>query len=346
MIEYCFIFLLLLALFAFIKHRKFELKDFILLTIIILFAGLREGIGTDYNMYKAFYFNPLLKSAEKVEYGFISLIKISNSLFGEKYYMFFILCSAITIIPIYMIFKKRSKYPGVSLLFFFSLGFFTLSFNMVRQFIAITIIFLSLNYICKRKFFRFLVCVIIACLFHLTSIIILPFYFFTNIKFSKKRLMQIFIIILVFAAFLFNPIFNYAVSHIPQYSMYADYGGVDAGIGTYLVNSIYLCIILFLIINRDKLIKNEYDNVCLNFGVLSTAFIVLSLKNILFARLTYYFFLPLLIPLSNIFDYFVSKRTQKAFNLIIIALLFVIYVLNIIFFNGVYPYISIFYGGV
>lgn len=346
MIEYCFIFILILTLFALIKQHKFEVKDFILLVIVVLFAGLREGIGTDYNMYKSFYFNPLLKSAEKVETGFIVLLEISNKIFGDKYYLFFLLCSAITIIPIYYIFKKNSKYPGLSLLFFFSFGFFTLSFNMIRQFIAITIMLYSINYIYKKSFWKFLISIIIACFFHLTSLILLPMYFFANIKFSKRRLMQIFLIILIFATFLFNPIFNFVVSHIPQYSMYANYGGVDAGIGTYLVDLIYLFIIFFLIMNYEKLIKNRYDNICLNFGIISTIFIVLSVENVLFARLIYYFFIPVMIPLANVFDYFLNSKTQKVFNLFLIVILFIIYILNILFFNGVYPYSSIFYGGV
>lgn len=340
MIEYCIVFLLSLIFVKLIKRKKIEVKDAFMIIVLVLFAGLRNGIGTDYNMYKAFYFNPSLQSAEKVEEGFITLINVSNMIFNDKYYLFFIVCSIISIVPVYSLFKKNSRYPGLSLLLFISLGFYTLTFNMVRQFIAMAIVFCSISFIQKKQFFRYLACIIIAALFHTTALIMIPIYFWSNFNFTKKQIRQIFLILL-FAGVVFNPIFNFVTSHIPQYSMYANYGGVTPGIGTYLINFIYIFIILFVIFNYEKMIKNETEKICLNFGILSVAFIILSLKNILFARLIYYFFIPLLIPFANIFDFFNYQKSQKVFNVILVVLLFIIYILNIISFNGVYPYVSI-----
>ena len=103
----CFLFLFLIN--RLIKKDKFNFYDFLLLFIFITVACVRYGVGTDYNMYKSFYFFPAQSAAEKVEFGFIELIKISNMLFDEKFYLFFGLCSLLTIFPIYYIFKKYSS---------------------------------------------------------------------------------------------------------------------------------------------------------------------------------------------------------------------------------------------
>ena len=87
-----------------------------MLISLILNSGLRYGIGTDYPMYKSFYFNINLPNAAKVEIGFKILILLANFLFKEKYWLFFTLCSSISIIPIYLIFKKKSKKPSLSFL--------------------------------------------------------------------------------------------------------------------------------------------------------------------------------------------------------------------------------------
>lgn len=341
MFLYLILFLAVSVLIKFIKKEKFNYIDFVLIFFMIAIAGFRDGIGTDYNMYKSFYFYPDQIAAKKVEWGFIELIKISQNMFGERYYLFFLICSILTILPIYYIFKEKSSYPAFSLLLFISLGFYTLSFNMVRQCIAIAIAFYALKYIEERKLIKYCFFIGVACLFHMTALIMLPMYFLANIEIKKSTLKKFFVISL-FAGILFNPIFSYVVNHIPQYEMYRTYNSVEAGIGTYLVDLIYLLMIWFVISKKETIIKSKFEGICLNISVLAVPMIVFSLKNILFARMIYYFFIPILIPFANTLKFFNVKLTQRVYNYTIVIGLLIIYVLNIIAFNGVYPYASIF----
>lgn len=112
MFLYLILFLAVSVLIKFIKKEKFNYIDFVLIFFMIAIAGFRDGIGTDYNMYKSFYFYPDQIAAKKVEWGFIELIKISQNMFGERYYLFFLICSILTILPIYYIFKEKSSYPA------------------------------------------------------------------------------------------------------------------------------------------------------------------------------------------------------------------------------------------
>lgn len=337
---YLFLFFLVILLLLPKSSKKIKWYDLLMLISLILISGLRYGIGTDYPMYKSFYFNINLPNAAKVEIGFKILILLANFLFKEKYWLFFTLCSSISIIPIYLIFKKKSKKPSLSFLIFISLGFYTLSFNMVRQFIALSLCIVAISEIEHKNFIKYLFLILMASLFHITSLIMLPMYLCGNKNSSKKTMMRLFFLEM-FAGFLFNPIFNFVVSNIPQYSMYLNYDGVNAGIGTYLLSFVYLIIILFQINHYDFFADNKFNKICLNISVLAVPFIVFSTFNILFARLIYYFLIPALVPLANITNFFKEKKTQKIFNILIICVCIAFFILNILFFNGVYPYRSI-----
>ena len=340
MLVYLIMYFILIIFFKFINTKKINLFDILLIIMLILVSGLRYAIGTDYMMYKSFYFNVNLPNAEKVETGFKILINIVKNVFGYKFWYFFVICAAISIIPIYYVIKKKSKYPAFTLIMFVSMGFYTLSFNMVRQFVAIAICIIALEFIYRKNFIAYVFTIIFASFFHITALIMIPAYFIGIGDFKSNTLLKIFIIEL-FVGILFNPIFNFLVSHISQYAMYAKYGGTTPGIGTYLLGGIYLFLIFVQIKFYEKFVKNEFEKCCLNLSILAVPFIVFSIYNVLFARIIYYFLIPALIPFSNILNFFKIKRTQKAFNVFIIMLLLVVYILNIVSFNGVFPYKSV-----
>lgn len=341
MIVYLLLYIFMIILLCFSKKTNVNRLSFLLVVTMIVIAGIRNGIGTDYNMYKSFYFFPNQPSANKVEWGFIKLIEVTKNIFNEKYYLFFLLCSTITLIPIFYIFKKKSKQPVFSLLLFTCLGFYTLSFNLIRQSIAISLVFYALKYIEEQNKSKYFITIIIAASFHITALIALPLYYFSKSNIEKNKL-KAFFLILLFAGMSFNPIFNYVVTNIPQYMIYKNYSNTIAGIGTYLVGLIYLVMIWLSIIKKEQFVKNNFDNICLNTSIIAVPMVVLSFKNILFARMIYYFFIPLLVPFTNIIYIFNIKKTQKIFNIFLALALLIIYVLNIINFNEVLPYISIF----
>lgn len=340
MLVYLIMYFILIIFFKFINTKKINLFDILLIIMLILVSGLRYAIGTDYMMYKSFYFNVNLPNAEKVETGFKILINIVKNVFGYKFWYFFVICAAISIIPIYYVIKKKSKYPAFTLIMFVSMGFYTLSFNMVRQFIAIAICMCAIEFINKKNFLAYVLTIVCASFFHITALIMIPAYFMGTKDFNSKTLLKICVCGLL-AGVLYTPIFNFLVSHISQYAMYAKYKVTSPGIGTYLLSAIYLLLIFIQVKFYDMFAKNEFEKICLKLSVLAVPFIVFSIYNILFARLIYYFLIPALIPFANVLDFFKVKRTQKAINVLMFFGGIMLYALNIIFFNGVLPYNSI-----
>lgn len=295
--------------------------------------------GTDYAMYEYMYFNQNAQNVEKVEIGYKILMQLSYQLFDKNSYLFFTLCSALTIIPIYIVIKRYSNKPGESLFYFTALGFYVLSFNLVRQSIAIAICFFALRYMFNRKIFKYIVTILIASLFHMTALIMIPMYWIANLQFNKKQLLSI-LVIFSFSGILFNPIFNYFTSIIPQYRMYSSYGDAFAGIGTYIVDGIYMILIIFIIFNKNRMI-NENKNIIINLITFSTFFIMLSMQNILFARLIYYWLIPIILILPEVITT-VKKQYRNTIQLFMIVCFLVFYFVHIYSFNGVYPYKSIF----
>ena len=64
------------------KKTNVNRLSFLLVVTMIGISGIRNGIGTDYNMYKSFYFFPNQPSANKVEWGFIKLIELTKNIFN------------------------------------------------------------------------------------------------------------------------------------------------------------------------------------------------------------------------------------------------------------------------
>jgi len=337
---YIVLLLLILCLGKSIKKNQYNVWDFILIVILITIAGIRYGIGTDYTMYSNMYFHPTQANYDKVEIGFKWFIQACNFVFGDVVWAFFLLCSALTIIPIYVTIKKYATKPGEAIFYFVALGFYTLTFNMVRQSIAMAITIFALRYMFEKKAIKYILCVGIASLFHTTAIIMIPMYWLSKIKLTKKQLYLLGGILLSLGT-LAVPIFNFAITNIPQYAMYeayAEYSDIESGIGTFLVSGVYIILICFAIAQRKKIVKlNENYYRIINLAVISIFFIALSLKNTLFARMIYYLLIPLVLILPEYISAF-KEQNRKYVQFFIIIACMVFYMMNIYFFNGVYPY--------
>ena len=91
MLIYLIIYFIIFIFFKFTNNNKINFFDIIIITMLVLVSGLRYAIGTDYMMYKSFYFNVNLSNAEKVETGFKILINIVKNVFGYKFWYFFVI---------------------------------------------------------------------------------------------------------------------------------------------------------------------------------------------------------------------------------------------------------------
>ena len=350
-------------IFSLIFSYGYEKSNIKLLMAISLFfpvaiAAFRADIiGTDVQVYARQLYNIAInsknfdeflnmkwyaiwrfKEVSEFELGYTILVYLSAKL---KSFTFLLGCTQfLTIFPLYLSlnrYKNRYKYIVNIGLSIYYLLFFNMSLNMMRQWIAMTMIMLAYVYLKDSKYVQSTIIFIIAVLFHRTAIIglgVLITYVLLRknkreifLKFSTKRynlniVIFITIITLLITTVLSNS-FRIMLTNLLGLSDYSTYVNGTVAIS---INQIYTDIpvlLLFLMIWKRR--KNIEDYTFLTFCVFSN--IVLSQLSSVMAyssRIVLYIsvFKMLIVPiyLNNL-----QGRLKKIITLILILLLYSIY---------------------
>src|SRR5690625_6863286 len=85
--------------------------------------------------------------------------------------------------------NKYSVSVWLSVLMFVTAGSFYASFNISRQIVAVAIIFMGSSFLYNRKMIKYFLVVIFASFFHITSLIMVPFYFILNFRINLRNLL-------------------------------------------------------------------------------------------------------------------------------------------------------------
>lgn len=164
---------------------------FIALLIPCCIAGLRaDTIGTDVKVYLSRITNAAINSESFKEYletnwyyiwrdvyvsdyeiGFVILVygigKLFRSLLAVQ-----LAVQAFTIFPMYLALKQlENKYPLWLGMLTYYLIFFNTTLNLMRQSIAMAFLFLGFTYLINDKNKKFVLCLLIAVMFHTSSLI-------------------------------------------------------------------------------------------------------------------------------------------------------------------------------
>ena len=197
---YLIIFLIILC--GYLISRQYpnsqisNVSYWILYLLLTITAGFRYETGTDYFTYQEIY-NGTVTLNEAIEYGKIWSTygnaefgyMFLNSLFrtlGVEINVMFICISMFTL---YLVFKSVSDYcyyyRFLIILTYYCFCFFILDLSATRQVIATSIFLYSYRFILKCKVYKYLMCAVLALLFHTSAIVILPLYWIINRKFSN-----------------------------------------------------------------------------------------------------------------------------------------------------------------
>ncbi len=160
-----------MELFGLKRHQRNLL--FLLFSLCMFcLSFLRWEVGTDWDAYIRFFNQSddwFVKS--EFEWGFSRLNEFARIVFGNYSVLLFMLGAVLFGFQTTAIYKL-SPYPVTSLLFLWSVSFGNAMF--IRQTVATAILLFSVVYIIEKKFWKFLMCIGLAMLFHRTSFIFLP----------------------------------------------------------------------------------------------------------------------------------------------------------------------------
>lgn len=203
---------------------------FISMAPFIILCGLRYEVGADYSFTYTKIYDLVSQGLSlarvnnnvNCEIGFYILNKIIVAL-GGGYVWIFTVSSAIIIALFWIGFYQQSDNLCLSIILFFCCETFFISLCYVRQFMALSIVFWGLKYLktdSKKDILKFAICVLIACLFHTSAIVMLVW---VALRFIKIRPEILVAVIAVFSAL--KDKFEIILIKILEYTPYANYLG-------------------------------------------------------------------------------------------------------------------------
>ena len=332
-----------------INHQ--DSYNFISLIPIVLISSLRSNsVGTDTDNY-LILFTDRIDSWNFFEQPFLTLLNFeplfyflikSLKLLNTDFTVLLFIISTIVWTLIYLSTINRVKYFYHVIFFSLTLGFLFFTFNGVRQSIALSFVFLSVNYFIDSKKKKFFLTIFVASLFHYSAILLIPIiWFISKINFQKVHWIIIFFIAFMIPERVFYSSINYIFSYFPFYSNYINsiiqdgYGLTTLTFGVFLN---YIILLLPLLYFKASKI-NSYNKHIFNISFFGALLYIIFSGNMIFQRFIVYFTFFKIFQYSLIFDY-LKKINKKHDKMILTLFFFIVFLIKItVNDSGISPYI-------
>jgi len=317
------------------KYRHFKYGLEIGFFLLICFYSVRYNYGNDYFAY--------LSSFEEINsYGSFSWILyepgwvLLNKVFEPL--GFFSLVIFLTILQsfVYYFFIKKyipTNYYWIAVfVYLFNTDIFLIQLSMMRQALAIAIVFFSLKYLQEKKIIAVVALIILAAQFHKSAyftllIVLLPYLKFKIGKISAIIILSLFISLFYIHKYIEPIAAVFVQDSFDEYMVYLDNEEIKLGSGLGVV--VQLCFLMFFL----YAVKRQEHNISLFFkiSIISFLFIPLSFVVDLIVRVGMYFSVANIISFS-----YVSKELKQT---LIMKMLFMVLLILFTFHN----YINFFY---
>lgn len=308
--------------------------------ILCLYSGLRgHNLQPDISTYVKYYEQYAKYSLNEILALYSSEIRdpsyyftawlFSRLFINAQWWLAFV--GAVYIVAVLFVVYKESENPLMSVLMIISLGYFAFVLNGLRQSIAMVLIMVSYLYLKNKKPIKFILLVLFASLFHLSSIVFLIMYPICRIKFGLLHIIAFIILLVLFLGFQ-STVRNLLTRLIgdSQYSGYTD-REVTLNFSGLIIQ---VCMFVFNLFYYLKLTKEDKNAIILyNMAFIGLSLQLFSSMIAEFFRLSYYFSFAniLLVPLSIKTE--PDKKTRDMLT-VVISLLFIVYM----FWDGVPEY--------
>lgn len=290
-------YLLFLGIAILLLFQKDKRAHYIFLSVLILFGGLRGGVGSDFVNYSKWYNTTI--NDNNLEIGYVVLMNFFKFLNLSIFHLQFFF-SSILILFVNLVLKKYTKNDKYAwLLFLIFPCFYLYSFILMRQYFAIGIIFFAFQFLLNKKYSYYIIAVLIGSLIHYSSLVagLLVFIlFYLSQKITLRYLILILVISIPFAFINWFYLFK-------DFFLGTKYQGYFMDKNIESVNYLRL-----LVLNIEVIFFLFYYKQLINYNHKNKYFIVL----VLFAFVLENFFTK--IPLLNRFSFYF-----KFFELILFA---------------------------
>lgn len=281
----------------------------------VLLAAFRVDVGTDYVAYRGILkwsmdntFLSVLTEYKMFEIGFRIIVKLvmlpQSMVIGWGILAF---------IPIVLVIHTlKTQYKGISLSVAYTVYlhlFYTASLNIVRQYIAVAIIFWGMKYIYQNKFWKFLGVVLVAMTIHRSAFIVLPLYFLWNHKKDKMAgtvKVSVISVVLCVLIVMWIPILNVAIS---SFSFLSKYRYLVQGNGGNNRDIFIKIVLLFMAILFYKYYKNKDKRMLLYVYALFISVVIgfTGFYTTFFKRISLYYEVPMIVLFGYLPTFFKSN---------------------------------------
>lgn len=188
-----------------------KILTFVAILLPCILASMRaDTIGTDVRVYVEPMYNVAKQSTSfssymgqrwyviwrymyvnKFEIGFTTLVYLIEKLGGSLGTVLFFI-HALIVAPIYLGLKRMKKpYPVYLGMLVFYLLFYNTSLNMMRQWIAMSVLFYGLSHLIINKEKKYFITIVVACLFHTSALMGVAIYFIYMYSQKQRKYIRI-----------------------------------------------------------------------------------------------------------------------------------------------------------
>ncbi len=311
-----FLFIMYVLLGHYGKSSNQKLLLLLIVFVAVFFSTFRDGLGVDYTAYKSYCESNWTNSI-----GWLLTEPIPASIYSFCYnssfsaVVFFFITSLLTCGFSFWVYSRYDNFWLAAFVFLTYTNLYLMSFNLVRQFVASSLVlFGTYLFVIKKKSPWFFLFVLLAFLWHKSSIISVFIYFLNDKKINPAFWFFAIILSWTFPVdLLFNiPFFNDIIA-VLDYTENLTYNR-ESYSRTSISNLYVHYIIFFLFINSKNL--QEYmgeDNkgffLVLKLSIISIIFSNISANSLPFAYRYAIFFSPFLPLLFTYLPTIADKKT-------------------------------------
>ena len=336
------------------QHSSFL---FLFLLGLSLFVGFSDMFGgydryiygeifdnlADVTTIKGDYSDSLYYYSYSSEVGY-TFLNVLISFFTENRYIFILIITLIIYICLFISLRKYTENYPLAVVLFMGLWFF-FTFTYLRQVLAATIVWLSIQYVIERKFWKFLIVFLIGFSMHNSAIIFFPLYFIPLRKFSPKLIVGVMLFLLLLGLSpLPNSLFEVyeSSSIVERHAEYNASGGLRI---PYILEAFFF---LYLILKSYKYIPADKSHVVLlNMALIFCGILLLFVRSENGGRLSWYYMIGIIATITSICTYKINIQNKIPIFLIGLSLFLYIRIYTgwQVYLN-LYPYKTFFTNGV
>ena len=156
--------------------------------------------------------------------------------------------------------------------------FFYSSFDIIRHFLALSFLLIGYKYVVQRKFFKFLICILLGSLFHSIALIFIFMYFIPKLKFNESTVIITGVVVAISFIWMEDIVEILGKVLGKDYSNNEWFGSYGGGSRTAVMYLVVFVIALVLFYNLKQREREEHTAVCMIMGLLCFAILFINAR--------------------------------------------------------------------